>query len=30
MFDFTHRANASRLFLDPNTGLPLFGFNGRF
>jgi phospholipase C len=30
MFDFSHRANTSRLFLDPNTGLPLFGFNGRF
>jgi phospholipase C len=30
MFDFTHRANTSRLFLDPNTGLPLFNFNGRF
>jgi phospholipase C len=30
MFDFSHRANNSRLFLDPNTGLPLFGFNGRF
>ena len=30
MFDFSHRANNSRLFLDPNTGLPLFNFNGRF
>jgi phospholipase C len=30
MFDFSHRANTSRLFLDPNTGLPLFNFNGRF
>jgi phospholipase C len=30
MFDFSHRANTSRLFLDPNTGLPLFSFNGRF
>ena len=30
MFDFSHRANSSRLFLDPNTGLPLFSFNGRF
>jgi phospholipase C len=30
MFDFTRRADTSRLFLDPNTGLPLFSFNGRF
>jgi len=30
MFDFSHRANNSRLFLDPSTGLPLFSFNGRF
>jgi len=27
MFDFTHRANTSRLFLDPNTGLPIFAFH---
>jgi phospholipase C len=30
MFNFSARANTSRLFLDPNTGLPLFNFNGRF
>jgi phospholipase C len=29
MFDFSHRANTSRLFLDPSTGEPLFNFHGK-
>jgi phospholipase C len=29
MFNFSQRPNTSRLFLDPNTGQPIFNFSGR-